>query len=228
MDPLQKFTDDLRTATAFDLDVKAAPDGTVTGWASTYGGEPDRHGDIVQPGAFTKSLAQHAQRGTRPAMLWQHQMENPIGHWIDIQDDPKGLRVTGRFNLKTDRGREAFEHARAGDVAAFSIGFVTPENGRRYIGKGVWALDEVDLVEVSLVSAPANTNAIVTAVKAVPHLSTKSDAVEFLRHAGLSKAAAQRFAAGGFPALATDTHAHECALKLAQMIEQATNRMRQS
>lgn len=226
MDPLQKYSDDLRIATAIDLDVKAASDGTITGWASTYGGEPDRHGDVVFPGAFSKSLASHAARGSKPAMLWQHQMEEPIGHWVEIQDEAKGLRVTGKFNLKTARGAEAFEHARAGDVAAFSIGFVTPENGRRYLGKGAWALDEVDLVEISLVSAPANPNAVVTAIKAAPFLSTKSEAVEFLRQAGLPKAAAQRFAAGGFPALATDTQAHERALKLAAQIEQATLRMR--
>jgi len=226
MDPLQKYTDDLRIAAAIEIDTKAQADGRITGWASTYGGEPDRHGDIVTPGAFTKSLAEHRRRGTRPAMLWSHQMESPVGNWLDFHDDPKGLRVTGQFNLKTERGREAFEHAKAGDVGAFSIGFTTPEGGRRYLGKGVWALDEVDLVEISLVAAPANRNAVVTAVKAAPILSTKSEAVEFLRQAGLPKAAAQRFAAGGFPALAPDTFAQVRVQKLADIIEQATNRMR--
>lgn len=226
MDPLQNYSNDLRIASAIELDVKAASDGTVSGWASTYGGEPDRHGDIIKKGAFSKSLASHKQAGTRPAMLWHHQMENPIGHWTEIQDEPEGLRVTGKFNLKTARGQEAFEHARAGDVAAFSIGFVPPENGRRYIGKGSWMLEEVDLVEISLVSAPANPKALVTSVKAAPFITTKSEAVDFLRQAGLPKAAAQRFAAGGFPALAPDTDAHERALKLAAQIEQATIRMR--
>lgn len=226
MDPLQKYSDDLRIASAIELDVKAASDGTITGWASTYGGEPDRHGDIVQPGAFAKSLAQHAKSGTRPAMLWHHQMEHPIGHWTELQDMPEGLRVTGKFNLKTTRGQEAFEHARAGDVAAFSIGFIPSENGRRYVGKGTWSLEEMDLVEVSLVAAPANPKAVVTDVKAAPFISTKSEAVQFLRDAGLSKAASQRFAAGGFPALAPDTYAQERAIKLAEQIEQAANRMR--
>lgn len=227
MDPLQKFTDDLRIAAAVEIEAKAEADGRITGWASTYGGEPDRHGDVVQPGAFAKSLAEHKRRGTRPAMLWSHQVETPIGQWIDFQDEAKGLRVTGRFNLKTESGREAFEHARAGDVGALSIGFVTPEGGRRYLGKGAWALDEVDLVEVSLVTAPANRNAVVTGVKAAPQLHTKNEAVEFLRGAGLPKAAAQRFAAGGFPALANIDDARHRALKLAEMIEQATNQMRQ-
>ncbi|WP_265502216.1 HK97 family phage prohead protease [Paracoccus beibuensis] len=226
MNPLQKYSDDLRIASAVELEAKAEADGIVSGWASTYDGEPDRHGDIVVKGAFTKSLASHASRGSRPAMLWQHRIEDPIGHWTEIQDEAKGLRVTGKFNLKTERGREAFEHARAGDIASFSIGFVTPENGRRYLGKGAWALEEVDLVEISLVSAPANPNAVVTAIKAAPFLSTKPEAVEFLRKAGLPKAAAERFAAGGFPALTADPFAQERAQKLADMIEKATNRMR--
>ena len=226
MTPLHKYTDDLRIASAVELEAKAEADGTVTGWASTYGGEPDRHGDVVAKGAFAKSLASHAARGSRPAMLWQHRMEEPIGHWSEIVDEAKGLRVTGKFNLRTPRGQEAFEHARAGDVAAFSIGFVTPENGRRYLGKGAWVLEEVDLVEISLVAAPANPNALVTAIKAAPFLTTKSEAVDFLRQAGLPKAAAQKFAAGGFSALTTDSDAHERALKLADAIEQATIRMR--
>lgn len=226
MDPLQKYQDALRSAD-FAVDVKASPGGVITGWASTYDATPDRQGDVVIPGAFTKTLAAHKARGTAPAMLWAHKMESPVGHWTAIEDDAHGLRVTGQLNLNTDEGRKAYAHVSAGDVGGFSIGYiVTAEGGRRYLGGGAWALDEVDLVEISLVSAPANPNAKLDGVKAPPVISTKSQAVQFLRDAGLSKAAATRFAAGGFPALAPETDAQERALKLAAEIEAATKRMR--
>lgn len=200
-DPLTKYTHDLRIADALAIEAKASGAGLIEGLASTYGGEPDRQGDVVLRGAFADTLAAHKAAGTAPAMLWAHQMERPIGRWLAIDDDPAGLRVRGQFNLQTEAGREAFEHAKAGDVGAFSIGYLTPPDGREYAGKGVWHLKRVDLAEISLVAAPANPRARVTSVKA---LNSKAEAVEFLRGAGLSKDAARRFAAGGFPALTTD------------------------
>lgn len=223
-DPLLKLHHDLRVADALAIEAKAYGEGRIEGFASTYGGDPDRQGDIVIPGAFARTLADHKARGTLPAMLWSHQQERPVGRWLEIEDDAAGLRVKGQFNLKTEAGREAFEHAKAGDVGAFSIGYLVPEGGRQYVGKGVWHLTQVDLAEISLVAAPANLNARVTAVK---HIGSKAEAVEFLRAAGMAKEAARRFAAGGFPALDTNAAAHERALKLAAHLDAAINRMRQ-
>ena len=220
---LPKYATALRLAPSFDLEVKADAQGHIEGYASTFGGDPDRHGDVVQPGAFGRSLGEHKAQGTMPAMLWSHQLEAPIGRWTNVAEDSAGLFVAGQVNLKTDRGREAFEHIRAGDATGFSIGFITPEGGRRYLGKGAFALDEVDLVEISIVTAPANARARVRTVK---HLSTKSEAVAFLRDAGLPKAAAARFAAGGFPALASGTLDTDRAMKFAAAIETATKRLK--
>jgi hypothetical protein len=74
------------------------------------------------------------------------------------------------------------------------------------LGKGTFALDQVDLIEVSIVTIPANRSARIRSSK---HINTKAEAVDFLRNAGLSKAAAARFAAGGFPALNATTDASE-------------------
>ena len=225
-DPLlTKYTHDLRVADALAIEAKASGTGLIEGLASTYGGEPDRQGDIVLPGAFRATLAAHKAAGTAPAMLWAHQMERPVGRWLAIDDDPAGLRVKGQFNLKTEAGREAFEHAKAGDVGAFSIGFIVPEGGREYAGNGCWHLKRIDLAEISLVAAGANPRARVTSVK---HIGSKAEAVEFLRAAGMAKDAARRFAAGGFPALdADDPDLAEKAAHLAAHLDAAINRMRQ-
>lgn len=219
---LLKYQSDLRMAPALGIEVKAKADGRIEGYASTFGGNPDRHGDIVTAGAFGRSLKEHRSEGTTPAMLWSHRLEEPIGRWTEIKEDRTGLFVSGQINLKTERGREAFEHVVGGDAQSFSIGFLVPEGGRKYLGKGVFALDDIDLVEVSVVTIPANKRARITLAK---HLGSKNEAVSFLREAGLSKAAAHRFAAGGFPALATDPD-QEIAIKLVEQIEQATQKLR--
>ncbi|MET4127167.1 HK97 family phage prohead protease [Roseovarius sp. MBR-6] len=220
---LRKFSNDLRLAVATDLEVKATAEGRIEGYASTFGGGPDRHGDVVSVGAFTKTLAEHRAAGTSPVMLWSHRLEEPIGSWSHIEEDSTGLFVAGQVNLKTTKGRDAFEHISAGDAGAFSIGFLTPEGGRRYLGKGVFALDQIDLVEVSIVTVPANTRARIRAVK---HLESKAATVQFLREAGLPKAAATKLAAGGFAALAGTALDQERVKKFAEMIEAKTPQMK--
>ncbi|SFO91032.1 HK97 family phage prohead protease [Tranquillimonas alkanivorans] len=218
---LQKFENNLRLSSALDVEVKAGRDGQIEGYASTFGGGPDRHGDIVAKGAFRKSLAAHRAEGTAPAMLWSHAMEQPIGKWLELVEDDAGLFVKGQVNLKTERGREAWEHVAAGDVGAFSIGYITPDGGRTYLGEGKFQLSEVELVEVSLVTVPANPKARITAHKS---LGSKSELVEVLRGAGLAKAAAKRIAAGGWSAL--NSNHDEKAAQLAARIERATAQLK--
>lgn len=217
-----KFQTALRLADPLAVEVKADAQGAIEGYASTIGGVPDRHGDVVAAGAFARTLAEHRAQGTFPALLWAHQLEEPIGSWRHIEEDATGLFVRGSLNLRTTKGREAFEHVRAGDAGALSIGYVVPEGGRRYDGGGVFTLTDVDLVEVSVVTVPANPRARITASK---HIESKADAIEFLRAGGLSRKAAARFASGGYRALVDDETADQAA-QLASRIDAATNRLR--
>lgn len=212
----------IRLAPALDLEVKATGDGLIEGYASTFDGKPDRAGDIVVKGAFARTLAEHCREGTTPAMLWSHRIEEPIGRWTALGEDRKGLRVAGQINLKTRRGREAFEHIAAGDAGAFSIGYLIPEGGRKYNGDGSFTLVDVDLVEVSVVAVPANPRARIAAVKS---LTSKGELVDLLHDAGLAKAAAKQIANGGWPALSGDDTQQKAARLLAA-IDAATARLR--
>ncbi|MQV11219.1 HK97 family phage prohead protease [Sinorhizobium meliloti] len=212
----------IRLAPALDLEVKAAGDGLIEGYASTFGGKPDRAGDIVAKGAFARTLAEHSREGTSPAMLWSHRIEEPIGKWTALREDREGLHVAGRINLKTTRGREAFEHIAAGDAGAFSIGYLVREGGRKYLGNGVFSLTDVDLVEISVVTVPANPRARIAGVKS---LTNKGELVDLLHDAGLAKAAAKQIANGGWPALSGDDTQQKAARLLAA-IDAATARLR--
>lgn len=219
-----KFNDQIKAAGAVNLDVKASDSGRIEGYASTIGGVPDRHGEIVLAGAFADTMTRYRKTGETPAMLWAHAQEQPIGKWRAMEEDSTGLFVEGALNLNTAKGREAFEHIKAGDAGGLSIGFTTPEGGRQYVGEGVFHLSKVDVLEISVVAIPANPLARITGVKS---LSSKSEAVDMLRECGLSKKAAARFAAGGWPALNAEEFQHEKAIKFAATIDAAINRMRQ-
>jgi len=218
-----KYQNDMLTAKPVAIELKATESGRIEGYASTIGGKPDRHGDVVQKGAVRQSLERMRDTGDMPVMLWAHAQEQPIGRWLSMHEDAKGLFVEGILNLKTEKGREAFEHVKAGDAGGLSIGFTTPEGGREYAGDGVFNLKAVDVLEISIVAIPANPLARITGVKS---LASKAEAIDMLRECGLSKAAAARFAAGGFKALGDD-HSHEKAMQLAAKIDAATKSMRQ-
>jgi HK97 family phage prohead protease len=218
----QKFNNTILAAHAVALEVKASPSGRISGYASTFEGNADRQGDVVLAGAFAASLARHTKSGQMPVMLWAHAQEQPIGRWVHMEEDSKGLFVEGNLNLNTTKGRESFEHIKAGDAGGLSIGFTVEEGGREYVGKGIFNLKKVDLLEVSVVAIPANALARITDVKS---LSSKADAIDMLRSCGLSRKAAAIFASGGWNALSGGDH-HEQAKQLAAKIEAAINNMR--
>ena len=65
-----------------------APDGTVEGYASLFG-EIDQARDMVMPGAFERSLRLSSVR--RIPMLFQHDPAEPVGVWLELREDHRGL-----------------------------------------------------------------------------------------------------------------------------------------
>lgn len=139
------------------LDVKAVGDqGRIEGYGAIFG-NVDSYGDIIEPGAFTDTLGKRKIK-----MLWQHDMKNPVGTWDEYFEDDKGLYVKGSIAIKSTRGRDAYELVKADAIDGLSIGYVTKDyemegNNRR--------LKMVDLFEISLVTMPANSLAMVSDVK---------------------------------------------------------------
>jgi len=141
-------------------------DGEFEGYGSTFGGEPDSYGDVVAEGAFADSLTDHKSRGSMPKLLWQHNMAQPIGKWVDAKEDGKGLLMRGKLNMEVQQGREAYALAKDGAIDGLSIGYRI-KNYEADNDTGVWTLTALDLIEVSVVTMPANTNATITSVKAM-------------------------------------------------------------
>ncbi|KQQ81948.1 HK97 family phage prohead protease [Aureimonas sp. Leaf324] len=148
------------------LEIKALKDsGEFEGYGSTFGGEPDAYGDVIADGAYADSLASHQAKGTMPKLFWQHDPREPIGKWLSAKEDSHGLLLTGKLNMDVQRGREAYALLKARDIDGLSIGYRIKEYSVD-TETGVWTLQKLDLVEVSVVSVGANENAVVQSVKA--------------------------------------------------------------
>jgi uncharacterized protein len=97
-------------------------------------------------------------------MLWQHDPAQPIGRWLAIREDARGLLVRGRLNLAVERAREIHALLKEGAVDGLSIGFRV-ERARRERATGLRRLERLDLWEISLVTFPMLPGARVGAVK---------------------------------------------------------------
>lgn len=152
--------------TAPILELKALKDtGEFEGYGSTFGGEPDAYGDIIAAGAYAESLSEHKAKGTMPKLFWQHDPSQPIGKWVDAKEDDHGLLLKGKLNMDVQRGREAYALLKAEDIDGLSIGYRIQKHSVDD-ETGIWTLEKLALIEVSVVSVGANENAVVSSVKA--------------------------------------------------------------
>lgn len=182
---------------------------SFTGYGAVFG-NVDSYGDVIEAGAFSKFLAD-VKSGNQPwpAMLSQHggwQMSaedmTPIGVWTDFAEDGHGLKVTGQL-ADTPRGLEMYKLMKMSPrpaIDGMSIGYIAkeweprskPEDPKR-------KLKRIDLIEVSMVTRPANGKARVESVKSD---WTERDFERLLtRDAGLSRSDALVVINRGFKSL---------------------------
>ncbi|WP_229428374.1 HK97 family phage prohead protease [Microvirga pudoricolor] len=135
--------------------------GIFEGYASLFG-VPDLGKDVVVPGAFADSLSRRGASGVR--LLWQHDPSEPIGRWLAIEEDRRGLRVRGRLNLAVSRARDVHALMREGGVDGLSIGFRV-ERARAERPTGLRRLERLDLWEISIVTFPMLPGARIDGVK---------------------------------------------------------------
>ena len=144
-----------------DALVRVDTAGQFEGYASLFN-LPDLGKDVVEPGAFSTSLARRGPRGIK--LLWQHDPSEPIGQWLVLREDGRGLFVKGRLSLGVARAREILALMRDGAVDGLSIGFRTVK-ARSDPRTGYRRLIEIDLWEISIVTFPLLPQARVSVVK---------------------------------------------------------------
>lgn len=165
----------------------------VEGYGSVFG-NVDSYGDVVAPGAFAATLAQvKAGNFPWPSMMLEHGEETKvaIGSWLEFSEDGYGLKVRGKI-ADTTAGLDAYKLLTLQPrpaITGLSIGFVPKEVvPRSRADEPRRVLKAVDLYEVSLVTFPANTKALVTDVKsAIAGAKDFRDVERILRDAGFSR-----------------------------------------
>lgn len=177
----------------FSLKETASEEGRFTGYASVFDIE-DRDGDIVERGAFKACLETRQARDIK--LLWQHNIDEPIGVLEDIKEDERGLYVAGRLLVDSDAtAKRCYAHLVAGSIDALSIGYQVSKSRRSDHHKRI--LEEVVLWEVSFVTFPANPRAFVSAVK------SPDDLAQLLVRSGFTEADARAVVAKGYEGLSS-------------------------
>ncbi|MGX9354124.1 HK97 family phage prohead protease [Roseobacteraceae bacterium S113] len=136
---------------SFEGDIAVKGGLEIEGYASLFGAT-DQGGDVVQKGAYARSLKALTAAGRAVKMLWQHDPAQPIGVWDEVREDEKGLFVKGRILDSVEKGREAAALLEAGAIDGLSIGYRTKRATKS--NTGLRLLQELELWEVSLVTFP--------------------------------------------------------------------------
>lgn len=129
---------------------------TISGYLSTFGNvtASDRDGDVVEAGAFKETIQSFMKN---PVLLMDHwnSVENIAGRFTEVREDGKGLFVTATISdSQTDKMRHVRALVAEGNLKTLSMGgrFSYRDDGR--------TIFKVDLYEGSLVSIPANPDAL--------------------------------------------------------------------
>ena len=127
----------------------------LAGYAALFD-VPDAAHDIIRRGAFARTLAE--RRGPLP-LYWQHRPDQPIGVVELASEDARGLRVIARIDHPASRAAADLAARRADGL---SFGYRTRR--ARHTGQGR-VLEEIELLEVSLVTHPLQPGARVHLVR---------------------------------------------------------------
>jgi HK97 family phage prohead protease len=134
----------------------------VEGLASTT--DLDLVNDIVAPGAFDKSITRRGLTGPKGIkFLFQHDRAQIIGRILELKPTNTGIRIKADVDENITVAAEAAKMIRASGGMSFSVGYRLKDAD---LGpRGEIIITEGDLFEVSVVTFPANPDAIMTAFK---------------------------------------------------------------
>lgn len=138
----------------------------IEGIASTP--TTDRMGDVVEPLG--------AQFKTPMPLLWQHRHAEPVGHVTFATPTKTGIPFKARLPRIAEAGRlkdrvdEAIHSLRYKLIAAVSIGFAPIEGAMEVMKTGGLRFKQWEWLELSLVTIPANAEAVITSVKSAEGL----------------------------------------------------------
>ena len=137
-----------------DLDLERR---TVMGYAAKFG-NIDLHGDMIMPGAFTKTIKERGPEGKNEIwFLHNHDTSKVNGKPTLLKEDGNGLYFEARI-VDTEAGEDTLKLYEEGLINQHSIGFSTIKESKvEEKGKNTYyEIQEVKLFEISSVLWAAN------------------------------------------------------------------------
>jgi HK97 family phage prohead protease len=160
---------------------RAAFDATVTATEGDEGqfealvavfGNVDSQGDIIDPGAFVKTIASWEASGLPIPVIWSHMWEDPFAHLgetVKAEEVAEGLKITGQLDLTNPTAMQVYKLLKARRVVQWSFVASSPDGGYAYEtlpdGSTVCHLKELELIEVGPTLRGANTETTVISIK---------------------------------------------------------------
>ena len=117
------------------------------GYASVFN-VLDNHNDIILPNAIC-----NIDSIKNIPILWQHDVEKPVGKVVDAYIDDIGLFIYADINQELIYGKEAYSSLKSNTINGLSIGYKINKN---YIKDNIGYLEDIKIIEISIVSLPAN------------------------------------------------------------------------
>ena len=149
---------------------KAFEDGDdlhITGMASTN--STDRVGDIIESEAWTKGGLQNYLNN--PVILFNHDYNQPIGRAISLGTNDNGLQLKAKIAKSAGHVGELIKE---GVLGAFSVGFRVKDAEYMTETDG-YKIKDAELLEVSVVTVPANQAATFSLAKSFDSESDYQD-----------------------------------------------------
>lgn len=152
----------------FETKIIADDAGAISGTAWKFD-QPDRIGDMIEPGAFAKAALP-------VPMLFGHDMNDPVGTWDSVAEKDGKLLVSGKLLVDdVARAREVRALVKSGAVRGLSIGFIA--KGAKARPTGGRTIKTLELLEVSLVTIPMHPGARVTSAKSAVQALSIAEAI---------------------------------------------------
>lgn len=152
-----------QTKGAFELKDIDSEKKRVAMYLSTFG-VIDSDNDMIQKGAFSKSIQERGVGSTsnrKIAFLRHHNWELPIGKFVELTEDEKGLFAVAEMGNSTI-ANDAWNDYKDGIIREHSIGFKYIADKIKWVddpsleSKGFYNITEVKLYEGSAVTFGAN------------------------------------------------------------------------
>lgn len=161
----------------FSIDEK----GVFTGYVSVFNGV-DSYGDTIAPEAYDEVL-DNISKGAAlmPKLFFNHnRWDAPIGKWLSLEKDEKGVLGKGQVNLNIARGKEIYECMKFGSVDGLSVCIAVTDYDETAERRTIKSVKEVR--EISIVTYPADNAARISDIKsAVSEYNSLKDIEKLLR-----------------------------------------------